>query len=260
MAHRVALRQPVQRTPHRRPRLRRGQRPRLHRKHPGTPRLVSRSLVAPSAARPWPLAGDHCEFVRGERQHVTIAIEPNLDAFRTYGPPVSHRHDAATAAGDLTGAFSHAHPRLHTIPHRGRQLRDLGLGEPTADHQPGQRFHDRAPSHQLPSEYAYRRESAARTPAPPRRVSRAVTPPPGRPAARRRSRHPVVSTDGCCEALKREKILSSLNRRRAGTEPGARLHGRSPTFRKSSRAWSWVSGSEARSGSTSGFGSPFVWL
>ena len=44
--------------------------------------------------------------------------------------------DAATAAGDLTGAFSHPHPRLHPISHCGCQLRDLGFGEPTADHQP----------------------------------------------------------------------------------------------------------------------------
>ena len=106
------------------------------------------------------------ELVRGERQHVTIAIQPNLDAFRTHGPPVPDRHDAAPAAGDLTGAFSHPYPRLHTIPHRGGQLRDLSIGEPTADHQPGQRFHDRGPPHTSPpSEYVYRREPAARTPA-----------------------------------------------------------------------------------------------
>ena len=78
--------------------------------------------------------------MRGERQHVTIAVQPNLDALGTHGPPVSHPHDTATATGDLTGAFSRAHPRLHTTPHRGRQLRDLGIGKPIADHQPGQRF------------------------------------------------------------------------------------------------------------------------
>lgn len=47
-------------------------------------------------------------------------------------------YHAATATGDLTGAFAHAHPRLHTTLHRGRQFPDLGIGEPNGDHQPGQ--------------------------------------------------------------------------------------------------------------------------
>ena len=72
--------------------------------------------------------------MRGEGQQVTIAIEPNPDALGIRRTPVPHRHHTATATGDLTGAFSHAHPWLHTIPHRGRQVRDLGVGEPNGDH------------------------------------------------------------------------------------------------------------------------------
>ena len=88
--------------------------------------------------------------------------------------PVPHHHHAATAAGDLTRAFLHAHPRLHTIPHRGRQLRNLGMGEPTADHQPGQRFHDVRPSHQLSFGIRLSSLMGGSDAAPPRRVSRAV--------------------------------------------------------------------------------------
>ncbi len=117
VAHRVALRQPVQRTLQRPSRLRRVQRPRLHRKHPVTPCTVLRQTrcsigrTSPARSR----SGDQREFVWGERQHVPIAIEPNPEALGTHGTLVPHRYDAATAAGDLTGAFSHAHPRLHTI-------------------------------------------------------------------------------------------------------------------------------------------------
>jgi hypothetical protein len=69
---------------------------------------------------------------RGERQHVAIAVEPNMDAFRTYGPPVCHPHDAATATGDVTGAFSHAHPRLHTTPMSPPSTASLGNGSTIA--------------------------------------------------------------------------------------------------------------------------------
>jgi hypothetical protein len=147
LAERVPLSQPVQRTLQRPSRLRRVQRPRLYRKHPAPappglprpPRAIGTALPARSCS------GDQLELVRGERQDVTVAVQPNLDALDPDGPPVPDRHDSAAATGDLTGAFPHPHPRLPTIAHRGRQLPDLGVGQASADYQPGQRFHVRGP-------------------------------------------------------------------------------------------------------------------